>query len=153
MRVETPSMQKIATFTQELPVTLSDPEMLDRGQRLAHLIRELELHEEKADFAKKELKKAEDKLNDEIKVLSESIHTHTELREIRCEGWLDFNRGVYEDIRTDTSDVLEGTQRKMTAEERQGELGIANTGHRGRRAPDIAVVKRGGASNRDGDAA
>lgn len=115
--------------------------MLDRGQRLAHLIRELELHEEKATFARAQLKKEEDKLTEEIKALSDAIHHKHELREIHCEGWLDFNRGVYEDIRTDNGSVLDGTQRKMTPQERQGDLPI-QTANRGRRPPDIAVVKR-----------
>lgn len=115
-----PKPRVMHDFTQELPVKLTDVELLERGNDLAmidSLIRDEDAH---AEAVKKDLKTRLANLEARRANLARVVRDKSEPRPIRCEGIARFDEGIYEAIRTDSGEVVPGTRRRLNELELQG---------------------------------
>lgn len=122
-----PREKKLVDFIHQLPVLLTDRELLDFGQRLAKCQADLAEHNLHAEQVKKDLKAKESAIEAERARLSGIIREKKEIRDVQCERWAHYDRGEIEEIRTDTGEVI--YCRRMEPHERQQRLpGIADEG-------------------------
>jgi hypothetical protein len=110
----------IKAFVRELPVMLSQEELVAKGDEVAKLHR-------KASELRIKKKQMTDEISGEIKgaegaisVLVGHIRTRTENREIRCEERVDWEAGIANTIRLDTDEII--SKRALLPEERQKTL-------------------------------
>lgn len=115
-----PREKRLQEFTQELPVLLTEVELLDRGNDLAtvdSLIRDEASH---AKAVKDELKQRMANLELRRSTLARVVREKREPRPVQCEGWARFAEGIYEVVRIDTGEVVPGTRRRLNDGEAQG---------------------------------
>jgi hypothetical protein len=112
--------KKVADFLQQLPVPLTDRELLDFGQRLAKCQADLAEHNLHAEQVKKDLKAKESAIEAERARLSGIIREKKEIRDVPCERWHRYDRGEVEEVRCDTGEVF--YSRRMEMHERQVKL-------------------------------
>lgn len=111
---------KLRTETQLIAVDLTDDELRHRGQRLAELHGVLdELAEEESEF-KADLKRRRKPVKAEVSTLAHAIRNKRENRDVDVEIHYDPKRGLVDEIRADTGEVL--ATRKPKREERQAQL-------------------------------
>lgn len=110
----------VRTFTQQLPVQLTQKDTLTRGGELARAQRALDQAEE----AKKEAAATHGAIvkrhQAEVSQLAQVINQGWEYREVECTEQLDYVALQHLTIRTDTGEVV--AQRPMNELERQREL-------------------------------
>ena len=107
----------IKAFVRELPVMLSQEELVAKGDEVAKLHR-------KASELRIKKKQMTDEISGEIKgcegaisVLVGHIRTRTENREIRCEERAQWDAGIANTVRIDTDEII--SKRALLPEERQ----------------------------------
>jgi hypothetical protein len=89
-----------------LPVKLTDSEHLDRAKKWAKACEELALHVAEADEVKKALKAKEALLDEVQRRLMHVVGAGAEPREVLVEAWADFATNKFEEVRSDTGDVI-----------------------------------------------
>lgn len=114
--------------TEQLPVKLTEDELLDYGQQLAQAESEVRAHNEHATSVKAGLKHREAELTAQQSRLASIIRAKSELREVPVRTEADYRKGTATTIRLDTFNAVR--ERSLTQVERQGSLGLdslANT--------------------------
>lgn len=108
---------------QQLPVTLTQSELLSRGRESGELSLSIsQIHEDLAAAklaAREALKMHETRKRELDRVLREGIET----RAVECEIRFDFDAGLVRTVRLDTDEVV--SERPVTDEERQTSLAEA----------------------------
>lgn len=112
--------KKHSEFEQQLPVKLTQEEMLSRGALLAQLHADFAQHTMRAESIKKELKAKETALEAEASRVAGIVRTGFEPRSVTVQRWFDYHRNVKFDMRADTGEVF--NERALTPEDRQGVL-------------------------------
>lgn len=112
--------KKHSEFEQQLPVKLTQDELLKRGAQLAQLHADFAQHQMHADSVKKDLKAKETALEAEGSRLAGIVRTGFEPRPVVVQRWHDFRRNVSYDLRIDTGETF--GERALTGDERQGTL-------------------------------
>lgn len=103
---------KIQNIERELPVQLTDDELLAKGHRVAEIEAEVKrLEDQRRDRINRPLRA----LRDERKTICKSIETGEETRAVKCELRWDYTHQVKRTIRLDTNEEVEAES--MTAEE------------------------------------
>lgn len=115
-------IRRLRKFTELLPCQLTDPELLDYGNKLAMANQDIAAEEDRQTGLKQDMKSRLGKLEAERSGLSIKIARKEELREIEVESLLDFKADVYKEIRLDNAEVIK--ERPITEDERQEHLGI-----------------------------
>jgi hypothetical protein len=110
--------KRLASHKEMLPVKLTDSEHLDRAKKWAKACEELALQLAEADEVKKELKAKEAHLEEVQRRLQHVVGAGAEPREVLVEAWADFATNKFEEVRTDTGQVI--NRRALEAHERQG---------------------------------
>lgn len=110
--------KKHSEFEQQLPVKLTQDELLKRGSQLAQLHSDYAQQQVHADSVKKDLKAKETAL--EASRVAGIVRTGFEPRPVVVQRWHDYRRNVAYDIRVDTGETF--GERALTPEERQGTL-------------------------------
>lgn len=115
-----PPREVIAERSMPLRVPLTDSERLQKGVRLAELVREhtetLAAHKEK----RAEMKAEIEAVNARVLDCRYDVSSGTEVRSVDCEVIADYGRGVVETIRVDTGAVV--SSRPLEESERQRSL-------------------------------
>lgn len=118
--VRTTGMKRVMEGMQELPVELTDADVIARATSLAHL----EDAERKStlEFDKhKSAHKAEvERIAEERSRLLRAIRDREEPRPVKIEGWAMFETRLYEERRIDTGEVI--NTRALLNEELQDDL-------------------------------
>lgn len=123
------SCRLLKSTTEELPVALTQEELLDRGQKLAQVEVDLRTQQIAANATRKELKEAESKLRALRTELAAVVRSRKEPRPVKVETTVYFNGGppngrpVVRAHRIDTGEVL--FSRDATPEELQQPLPLA----------------------------
>ncbi len=120
-----PKEKKLREFTTELPVKLTPEEFIATSKALAQSEIDIRNEEEHAEAVKKDLKTREGLLLVRRSRLAGMVRSGEEQRPVLVEGWARFAEGVYEEIRTDTGEVLEQSRRRLSESERQVPLPFA----------------------------
>ncbi len=120
-----PSERRLSVFTTELPVVLTAAEQIDFGKRLAQLEIDLRNEDEHADAVKKDLQQRKGLLLVKRSSLAGIVRSGKEPRPVMVEAWARYKEGVYEEVRTDTGEVLQQTRRRLMEEERQVPLPLS----------------------------
>ena len=106
---------------RELPIALSEKEILARGELLA---KEVQVRE-RVDTERKEaaagFRERLDKHDAEIERLAEEVESGAETQDVECALYEDGDRMLMQWVRLDTGEVIE--ERPMSAEERQLDIG------------------------------
>ena len=112
--------------TKILPVRLTDLELLERGQRVAELLRQVSEIEEEKKATNSDFKARIEEREGELHDLGSQIRNKAEQREVEVMRQADEEAGIESTIRVDTGEVI-GT-RAMTPTElaarRQGKLAL-----------------------------
>jgi hypothetical protein len=112
--------EKLTTDTDVLFVKLTEPELRERGTRLAGLLCELrDLDREEQTF-KERLKEKRKGLEPEVQHLADAIHHGQELRPVTVHEVARWSDGEVDRIREDTGEVV--STRKLEPHERQAGL-------------------------------
>jgi len=105
---------------EQLPVLLTDTELLAKGLQLAQVESQASDHEAHADSVKKDLKAKETQLMAERARLASIVRNRSEIREVRCDVVMDYESADVLTVRQDTGEVA--YRRPMTNDERQRQL-------------------------------
>jgi hypothetical protein len=108
------------TTTMTLPVTLTEPELLDRGQALAAERERFTASRAAAKAAATAAKDDMAEIEAEVDRLAGIVARKSEPRPVACEVRADYPRGVMETIRLDTGEIA--YSRSLTETERQAWL-------------------------------
>ncbi len=118
----TKDKKQLGKFFQELPVKLKDGELLERAKKAGDIHQELQRHIAEADVVKRRLRQKEAELTEAMDALLDILKTGEERREVEVEAWANFRTGRFQEVRTDTLDVI--SERELRPEERQGEFDL-----------------------------
>lgn len=110
------------TEVRKLPVKLTEPELLKRGDEMAACELEIEKQKGVLGGVNSEIKKATKRR----KELGHVIDSGTETRDVRCEWIEDFPKNVWRLVRQDTGDEVDS--RPMSANDRVGKLPFESRG-------------------------
>lgn len=105
---------------RNLPVKLTDTELLEFGKRLAQSSTDIHNEEERQTQVKAELKAKLGAFETERSRLAGIVASGRENRDVSCDMVFDYSRLIVEVIRTDTKEVVE--TRRMTEAEQQRKL-------------------------------
>jgi hypothetical protein len=108
---------KISEFTKDLSCSLTRDQLLMKGARRAQLDADMGAHESHADDVKAELKAKEAKIRAEAHLVSLQIRTQSEIRQVPCTRFADYETNKMFETRDDTGEVVD--TRALTPEERQ----------------------------------
>lgn len=125
--------KKHSEFEQQLPVKLTQEELLERGSLLAQLHADFAQHTVHAESIKKDLKAKETALEAEASRVAGIVRTGFEPRSVTVQRWFDYHRNVKFDLRVDTGEVF--NERALTPEDRQGVL-VLLPEQKNRKAPE-----------------
>lgn len=149
-----PTEKKISEHIEQLPVKLTDTELLDRGQKLAKIQSDLAEHYANEESIKKQLKSKEAALEAERSKLAGAIRSKAEPRDVRVEEWARFKSGVIEHIRMDTGEVI--FSRDLMPSERQTTLPLKGEGREAtpeeKKAAEQAALEKAGTAILDAHA-
>lgn len=109
-------------FEEQLPVVLTEVELLERGAKMAQVDSDLRDHRQHADSVKKTLKSKETALESERSRLAAIVRAKSEPRPVEVERLHDLGRRLAYDVRTDTGEVIPGSTRPLREEDLQGEF-------------------------------
>lgn len=110
----------VRQFTTYLPCRLTDDELREKGQELAHSRETSEKFEAEAAEARKSLKDREALLDGEVSRLARIVRERSEQRPICVEVRLAKKAGMVDEVRVDTGEVI--ATRKMADREMQTEM-------------------------------
>lgn len=119
----------ITTKRADLPVRLTEKELLERSRELADLAPAISAEEKHAEAVKQGLKQRMGQLELKRSLLSEVVRSGEEPRPVEVHGVADFDRGMYHEERTDTGEVLHGSRRRLTDDEMQAPLPLGDEPH------------------------
>lgn len=125
-RAASADVELLAEHTEQLLCKLTRDELLERGQRLAQLSEDMAEHQVKAELQKKELKAQEARIAEEQSRLAAIVRAKAEPREVVVQEFADYLRGSYYRRRTDTHEVIPGSERPLRPEEKQGALPLVD---------------------------
>ncbi len=108
----------------ELPVKLTDDQMLRLGRQLAAKVQEIAQVEAEKAAANKEFNDQLKELDAELKDLAKRHRRGAEDRPVDCVWKFDYGRGVKRLVRLDTGDSVRGPE-PLTDEDRQGAMKFA----------------------------
>lgn len=115
---------KIERFERSLLVPLTDKERATLADRTAHLLAEIERKKEDKKAAAKQAQAQIDELVAELNRVSGEYREGKKYEKVKCERRYLFRLGNYQEVRTDTGDIL--IERALNYRERQLELGGVN---------------------------
>lgn len=111
------SIRKLKPYTRLLPCKLTDDEIREYGKDLAKVRQDILTEEARQVSLKQQLKASLTELEARSLALSSKIGRGEEARDVDVEPQLDFKKGVYCEVRTDTGEKI--SERAVTEEERQ----------------------------------
>lgn len=114
--------------TKNLRCVLTDPEVLERGEKIAGLMAEEDKLEGEREAMSKRLKGEVADLAEQRSYLGREVRERATHRDVDCEVQLDVRAKRVETIRLDTGEPVPGTARAATAKELQGNLFDAKAG-------------------------
>lgn len=114
--------RRLHVITVELPVKLTQEEMMAKAQQLAQCEIDIQHEKDHADAVKKDLKTREGLLLVKRSTIAGHVRSGEEPRPVQVEAWARFKEGVYEEVRMDTGEVLRQTRRRLMERELQDEL-------------------------------
>jgi hypothetical protein len=107
-------------YEDTLKVILTTAEIADRADRAAQTIAARDGAEEEMKAQQKHAKGNIDKMDAEIRHLSNEVRTRSTYRKVECERQYHYGDGRVAEIRLDTGELI--NDRRMTEAERQREL-------------------------------
>lgn len=116
------STVKIEKFTRSLRIALSEPDLQQRGNRVAHLIAQREQKESDRKAANTAAKSQIEEVDAELKRMAGEIRDKARFDTVNCERRYIFRTGRVVEVRTDTGEEI--YERPMTLDERQTELDL-----------------------------
>ena len=114
--------KQITTLSKQLPVKLTNDELLEFGQRLAKSGADLGEHEMLEAAVKQDLKAKKTAIESEQARLCGIVRAKAEVRDVRCEIWANYEQGQMETIRLDTNEIIDA--RDLAPHERQVDLAL-----------------------------
>jgi hypothetical protein len=117
-----PDVERIGEHVEDLPCPLTEPELMDRGARLAQLHSDLAQHEAHSESVKADLKSRKTALEAEASRLAGIVRKKYEPRPVKVFHEAHWQTLTYREVRADTGSVIPGTNRPLREEERQGEI-------------------------------
>ena len=121
MSTDKPS-QKVKQVVRSLPVKLTDLELVEAGHNLATVVQDISTEESRQADIKASMKARLAELEGRRTQLAIIVARREEYREVTVEITHDYQRGVIQDIRTDTGEVV--STRTMSESERQQQLAL-----------------------------
>lgn len=117
-KAKTPEdIRMLKVRTKLLPCKLNDEELLKYGSELGAVIQDVTAEEDQQISLKQDMKARLTSLEAERTALATKITRQEELRNVEVQPAIDFNKGVYREIRVDTGELI--FERPVTDEERQ----------------------------------
>lgn len=111
---------KIKTFVRTLPHTLTHEERFQAALDLAETINAISNKKSEQDFERQQMKATMTDLEGQREGLASVVASGIRYKETTCETHLDFENGVYYEVRLDTGELL--VSRPLSDDERQREL-------------------------------
>jgi len=111
---------KVEKITKNLRCDLSEKDVAERSDRVAHLIAKKETKEEELKLQQKQAKNEIGMVEAEIAHLASEVRDRATYRDIECERQYRISEGKVVDVRLDTNEVV--FERALMAAELQGEL-------------------------------
>lgn len=103
--------------TQTLPCVLTTEEMIERSQRLAHLLNDLDRMEDEHAETRRDMKDERERFEAAVRDVRRVVAAGKEDREIEVEDRMDYQAGYVLRFRLDSGELV--SKRAMTPEERQ----------------------------------
>lgn len=111
------------TVVRSMPCKLTEDELLKVGGELAATVQDIESEDRRQADVKAQMKSRLTELEARRSRLAITVSRREEHRDVQVEIWHDYQRGIVQDIRRDTGEIVH--TRPMTDEERQVKLPIA----------------------------
>lgn len=111
------TIRKLTIRTKLLPCKLTDEELLKYGGELGAVIQDVTAEEDQQTSLKQDMKARLTSLEAERTALATKITRQEELRNVEVQPAIDFKKGVYQEVRIDTGELI--FERPVTDEERQ----------------------------------
>lgn len=119
----------VLVTTRSLPVKLTQEELLKVGGELAQTVQDIASEEDRATSLKSSIKARMAELEGRRTVLAIKVARQEEYRDVRVEKHFDGQRGIVQEIRTDSGEVI--ATRQMTDSERQMSLPVEELAKKG----------------------
>ncbi len=97
----------VEKITQRLAVDLTSEELLDRGEQLSMLLRQIDASEQERKAEDKRRKRTIGGLESDANEVGEQIRTKQERRDVQCEARYHLDRCILELVRLDTGEIVE----------------------------------------------
>lgn len=110
------------TVVRSLPCRLTEEELLKKGGELAATVQDIETEERRQMDQKATMKARMTEIEARRTQLAIAVSRREEDRDVQVDIFHDYQRGVVEDVRRDTGEVV--FRRVMSEDERQQELPI-----------------------------
>ena len=110
----------IGHFSKNLPVSLTDPQVLEKADEMARAQQEYTSEEKRSADVKAQLKAKLTELDARRESLARIVGSREEYRSVECDLVADYHRGVATTVHLDTGEVIE--TRPLTETERQDQL-------------------------------
>ncbi len=120
---------KVERFQRNLKVALTEAQQLDRARRAAEIAGEVGNKEAERDAAKKHVNAQIEELQAEQQRLNGEIRDRATYKDVACERRFNYRLGTVGEYRTDTNELIPGTERALSDRERQIELGLPGNGN------------------------
>lgn len=111
---------KVVSFTRDLKVPLTPPEVAERADRAARLLEDRDRAEAELKSYATTVKGRIATMEAEMRELSGEVRNKFTYREVECERRFVFTSGMVQEVRLDTEEVL--AERAMTEKEKQRDL-------------------------------
>lgn len=117
-----PTVKVHRTVVRSLPVRLTEEELLKKGGELAATVQDISSEESRQQDIKSQLKAKLAELEARRSNLAITVSRKEEHRDVEVDIFHDYQRGVVEDVRRDTGEVV--SRRVMRDDERQQPLPV-----------------------------
>lgn len=138
--------RKLGEHQEMLPVRLTESELMDRARKMGRVHNELEAHQAKAALVRQKLKVESEELEEERGRLAQCLVMGTEPRATKVEAWANYVANRFEEIRSDTGEVI--NKRPLKPEDKQGEFDLdgwyAERTRRAKQDQEDAAKRRAG---------
>lgn len=111
---------KVEPYVQQLACGLKREEVEERAQRAAHLLADRDNQEAKFDEERKAQKAVLQRIDNEIRSVSQEVREKVTYRDVKCERRYIYADGKVQDVRLDTGEVF--AERAMSDAEKQRDL-------------------------------
>jgi hypothetical protein len=115
--LEPPTVKLHKTVIRSLSCRLTDPELLKKGAELAATVQDLADEEKRQNDVKAQLKAKVTELEARRSGLAITVSRKEEHRDVEVDIYHDYVRGIVEDIRRDTGEIVH--TRPMSEDEKQ----------------------------------